>query len=252
MDNPFYAVCKLGPSRFFWVAWPAENIHECYDRPIGHGYAAIEAAAITAALALTETGAKCFPKGWAANYHRKIAAQRRTEKLRAGPSADTGAAPAEYLYNRWWDNEDCETRYAPHRIIKKTKRRIFIDREDAQRGEWYAKWVAEHSEDLRTIALDRATLERDGKASSGRGYFNDYYTKEAMEREIADRERARGLSAPCITALGLSWPCTLADVKRTWRELARKLHPDHGGDADAFRDMRSHYEAALQLVGGAR
>jgi DnaJ-class molecular chaperone len=34
-------------------------------------------------------------------------------------------------------------------------------------------------------------------------------------------------------------------VKAAWREIAMRLHPDHGGDAVEFDTAREHYHAAL-------
>ena len=36
----------------------------------------------------------------------------------------------------------------------------------------------------------------------------------------------------------------LEDVKKRFRELAKKLHPDNGGSAEAFKAMKQEYEAA--------
>ena len=38
---------------------------------------------------------------------------------------------------------------------------------------------------------------------------------------------------------------TLDDVKRTFKELAKKHHPDCGGDADTFKAMIQDYERAF-------
>lgn len=39
---------------------------------------------------------------------------------------------------------------------------------------------------------------------------------------------------------------TCEDVKRTYKELAKKLHPDCGGDAEAFKAMSAEYERAFE------
>lgn len=40
--------------------------------------------------------------------------------------------------------------------------------------------------------------------------------------------------------------CTcIEDVKRTFRELAKKLHPDNGGDVAQFQKMKIEYEKAF-------
>lgn len=38
---------------------------------------------------------------------------------------------------------------------------------------------------------------------------------------------------------------TIEDIKRTFKELAKKLHPDNGGDAEEFKEMMSQYTEAF-------
>ena len=38
---------------------------------------------------------------------------------------------------------------------------------------------------------------------------------------------------------------TIEDVKRNFKELCKKLHPDNGGDAEKFKSMMSEYEIAF-------
>ncbi|HEY7064337.1 MAG TPA: J domain-containing protein [Chloroflexota bacterium] len=59
----------------------------------------------------------------------------------------------------------------------------------------------------------------------------------------------RAQTAPaCLRLLGLELPCTEAAVRQAYREKARSLHPDAGGDARAFVALRAAYEEALRLV----
>ena len=53
---------------------------------------------------------------------------------------------------------------------------------------------------------------------------------------------------PCIEALGLSWPCTEAEIKEAYRKLAEKNHPDLGGDRQRFLALQTHFEQAIQLA----
>lgn len=45
--------------------------------------------------------------------------------------------------------------------------------------------------------------------------------------------------------LGLPDSATSKQVKARWRELAGKLHPDRGGNADEFDRMNKAYKEAL-------
>lgn len=52
-----------------------------------------------------------------------------------------------------------------------------------------------------------------------------------------------------LETLGLDGTATLSDVKRKWRRLAQRLHPDKGGDAEVFIRARIAYET---LIGRSR
>ena len=41
---------------------------------------------------------------------------------------------------------------------------------------------------------------------------------------------------------------TIEDVKETFRDLAKRLHPDNGGDAEQFKRMMQEYTAAFKRL----
>jgi len=45
--------------------------------------------------------------------------------------------------------------------------------------------------------------------------------------------------------LGVQPDATVEQIKREYRRRALEKHPDHGGDAEAFRSLQSAYERAL-------
>lgn len=52
--------------------------------------------------------------------------------------------------------------------------------------------------------------------------------------------------APCFVALGFSWvPDDLEDVKAQYRRMAKVMHPDVGGDAQAFEMLQRNYQECL-------
>lgn len=55
----------------------------------------------------------------------------------------------------------------------------------------------------------------------------------------------------CLKQLGLSMPCTVAEVKQAYRSRAKAVHPDYGGSDEAFRRLRAAYADALQILDGA-
>ena len=56
----------------------------------------------------------------------------------------------------------------------------------------------------------------------------------------------------CLRALGLTTPCTQEEVKRAYRRLAERLHPDRGGDKRRFLLIHRHFEKAIRYVGSHR
>jgi hypothetical protein len=52
----------------------------------------------------------------------------------------------------------------------------------------------------------------------------------------------------CMATLGLSPPYTLEDVKAAYYSKARRLHPDHGGSAENFRQLHNAFEQAQEYV----
>jgi hypothetical protein len=48
-----------------------------------------------------------------------------------------------------------------------------------------------------------------------------------------------------LSILGLDERATLTDVKKQWRKLAQKLHPDKGGNTETFIRARTAYETLI-------
>ena len=53
--------------------------------------------------------------------------------------------------------------------------------------------------------------------------------------------------AMCCRRLGLSVPSNAQEVKKTYKTLARTLHPDLGGDEEAFKEVSAAYQYLLEL-----
>ena len=50
--------------------------------------------------------------------------------------------------------------------------------------------------------------------------------------------------SPALAALGLPPSANLEEVERAYRELAKKVHPDRGGNAEQFKRLQALYEQA--------
>ena len=48
-----------------------------------------------------------------------------------------------------------------------------------------------------------------------------------------------------LLTLGLDETATLTNIKKQWRKLAQKLHPDKGGQAEVFIRARTAYETLM-------
>lgn len=52
----------------------------------------------------------------------------------------------------------------------------------------------------------------------------------------------------CFAVLGLADSATVDEVKAAFRSKGLSLHPDMGGNAYAFDELRQHYTEALRLA----
>ncbi len=80
--------------------------------------------------------------------------------------------------------------------------------------------------------------------------FRIYSSVEEAVTQIPDGVPA--LRAPgtpnCLAALDLQWPCSVEDVKRSFKTKAKVAHPDRGGSQDAFVALQRHYDAAIKYI----
>jgi hypothetical protein len=63
---------------------------------------------------------------------------------------------------------------------------------------------------------------------------------------------ARRDDPPCLVALDLPMPCSEEQVLAAYRKRVKDLHPDRGGDLQAFLRLQKHFEQALHLARSAR
>lgn len=54
---------------------------------------------------------------------------------------------------------------------------------------------------------------------------------------------------PCFLALGFSvMPCSTEEVRKRFKLMSKSMHPDAGGDVDAFQALTENYEACLRTM----
>jgi hypothetical protein len=123
-------------------------------------------------------------------------------------------------------------------------------------------------DDVLAACLGRPGIPADSASDSSPDMATPPFLFERAERHLsppaAQQERRprrpfaavaaayRAQSAPpCLRVLGLQLPCTEADVRQAYRQRARALHPDAGGDPRAFVALRAAYEEALRLAAPA-
>lgn len=80
----------------------------------------------------------------------------------------------------------------------------------------------------------------------GRGGDRNRY-RPHEDVEYMSNESREAVPA-CVARLGLELPCTLEEVKTAFRQQSKAVHPDRGGDNDAFILLRTSYEQAVDYV----
>ena len=66
-------------------------------------------------------------------------------------------------------------------------------------------------------------------------------------RNLGSATRFRRRPPLCLEALGLDDTATPDQVLSAYRQLARDVHPDHGGNPKDFKRLQSNFEQALAL-----
>jgi hypothetical protein len=233
--NPLWSRCSLGGNRWYWVVYRSwEDVFDQAD-PAATGYAASPDECEAAALTVAPT-AILYQTNYAAGHHRKSCIQRRMQK----PASDSKqAVQQEYLYTDhdkgdWWDGLGDWLYSRPHRVIKVTKRSVFVEKERWRpEGTW-------REYDVESYRLDRHELEATGEVWS-RQARERFYTKPIEERRQLPRPQY-------LADLDLPQGATKAQIDSQFRRLARVHHPDCGGNAEDFKRIRAAYEQATNSV----
>jgi len=101
------------------------------------------------------------------------------------------------------------------------------------------EWMKEHRPAMykRFMARDAANAIQD---------LSPEYQKQ-QQRLYAELEQEWYAESGC-KLLGIEAGATKREVRNAYRRKARKLHPDVGGDAEAFKQLYAAYRAVLKIA----
>ncbi len=239
----FFSRCKVGRNRWFWVAYAAGGWSPDKS-PDARGIAESADAAVADAIKAIGPVEQCSNLT-AENVRTKEAAILRSQQT----TNRIDAAPLEFAFECHLDDSNydgvSQDSITKHRIVKKTKRRIYADQEPYRENiKLSGEWWDYHQ---RSFVLDRAEFETTGKAKRGGcRWWNTYYADPSIY--FAERQ-SMAWRPECFKQLELPNDASAEQIHEAYRKLAVKTHPDRGGDAEMFKRVRSWYEEALAFVG---
>ncbi len=248
----FFAVTSLGRSRWYWVVWPSLAELQASEETllhVGDGCDKTKAEAIERALELAGSHAEWIAAKYAKAYHHSRFAPRGAgDNERAAASPDTPDIQ-EFLYQDVRDAATRRWRSVPHRVVRKTIKHVLVEQRAYFPDDLTGGWP-DHEQP--TFRLDRRTLEQEGYAFVPvTAYAADMEEPVFFTRPYHLRVGQREEGAPgCLEALGLAWPCPMAEVKSAYRRLVKRSHPDGGGSHAEFLALQAAYEEALRLYDG--
>ena len=154
--------------------------------------------------------------------------------------------------HRGWNNW-----FVPYTVIKKTAKRITL-RGDLESFLAFSNATGYPSGDKADVKISREKFEIESKIYHSRLSEYFYKVKPATDPDAPRKDSrfrstdefieymldaARAVSP--LAALGLPSSATKADIKRAYKRLARKAHPDGGGSHEAFLKLNEAYEQAM-------
>lgn len=240
-SRPIFSRCKISEKRWLWVVFQSCLAYDV--DPLAHGIAG------TSPEALGEAEGACGPVRESGNYLAEHFRMRQNALRRsAKPTSTSDTAALEFVYECHADYSDFDGRrydsITPHRIVKRTKKRIYVDRHPYQEQ---AKEIGDRWDYVdSTFILDRAQFEATGKARRAGRVWNDMFYADS---EIYHAERrSTAYRADCFVHLGVPAGATKVEIQSAYRRLAQRAHPDAGGDAEEFKKVHTWYEQAMALA----
>lgn len=197
-----------------------------------------------------------------ANARKTLHKLDRLERL-AETNTESGNSAPRYVYCRigehYTDSYDYPAAFHRHRIQRETKAFVFVEMESDWKewGETYedSKHFRGHS--LETRRLKRSWIDGTEEVPySVRREFNDMgfdgfaWREEDLKPLEAPSEKAARLAPPTdLRLLELDGQeLTPATAKAAYRRLAKKHHPDVGGDAALFAELDAAYKRLMRCL----
>lgn len=234
LKQTFFAVASVGKDRWYWVVWP--SLAQLRAGEVGphlaEGYEKAKAEAVDRALEVAGMNGEWVAAKYARQYHRQHRQARGSGSV---------PLPLEFLYQDHRDPATREWYSRPHRVVKKTKKYVYVERRPYDSDQRTGSWLDDEAE---TFRLNRHMLETEGYVLTPIAEVEDplFFTTPYQERATQP--------LTCFLRLGLSFPCTVAEVKAAYRRLVKQVHPDQGGNHDEFLKLQVAYEQALRLCQG--
>jgi hypothetical protein len=238
-EKTFFSVASVGKNRWYWVVWPALETLQGGQagRHLAEGVERTKAEAVDRALERAGLRGEWVAAKYAKDYYDK------TARKQSKGEPDNWPVKLEFLYRDIQEPSTEEWYSIPHRIVRKTRKFIFVEQRPYEPERLSGSWLDYNP---LTFRLDRTMLEREGYALTPilEGIEDPLF----FSMPYLERLRRYSHEAPaCLRVLRLSFPCSVAEVKATYRKLVKQTHPDQGGRHDDFLALQAAYEQALRL-----
>lgn len=243
MTRPAFSRCPAGRNKWFWVTYPSfEAIRDSQidgavaDSGIAASAGEAEEQAQASTLGRFGHGdPERLPNYFASGVYHRQAIRRRASQPNKTEGTET--KEVEYLYSDY--EGDYSEGSLKHRILKRTAKRVYVARHPVNSCNEDDQWEEDGQvfHDIKTVVLDRQQLEAEGYANS-RNPWNMFYT---TPRE----ERIQPATSRCLAVLGLKRGADREAINGAYRNLAKRHHPDQGGDAEDFKRLQEAYETAM-------
>ncbi len=176
------------------------------------------------------------PQQWGSKDALQVNHWEAVKRRAVRTTAAKETAGVEYVYTDWESDYSSACGSHPHRIVKKTAKRVYVEDRNSS-------WTEDGSvfNDVETFVLDRQELETTGEASNRRLWWKSFYTTPYGARH-------ESFPNGRVYLLDIEVEATEEAVNAVYRRLAMERHPDHGGNAEDFKELQQAYENAMKVV----